>query len=199
MKKTCETFGSDGKGNSRASNADLLNEVLKGCLEGKKSRVWHCAFRLCRDAEEAQELVQEACYRALKAGKRYEAPELAEAWLLVTIRNAFMDSRRRTEWRKGRSLDCISEGGEMPLHETLAKPGEEIIGELLRQEKASAVRAAMRRLRKNQRRVVALCDMEGMSYERAAKALGIPAGTLRSRLCRARRTLVRDAEIRRLA
>jgi RNA polymerase sigma-70 factor (ECF subfamily) len=199
MKKTCETYGSDGKGNSRASNSNLLNEALKGCLEGKKSRAWRCAYNLCRDAEEAHELVQEACYRALKSGKRYEAPAAAEAWLCVTLRNVFLDSRRSMAWRKGRSLDCRNEGGELPLHETLAKPEEDFIEGLLRQERVRVVRSALKRLGKNQRRVLALCDMEGMSYEAAAKALGIPTGTLRSRLFRARRVVVRDADIRRLA
>lgn len=199
MKKTCETYGSDGKGNSRALNAKLLNEVLKGCLEGKKSRTWQCAYNLCRDKEEAQELVQEACYRALKAGKRHEAYGDAEAWLNVTLRNAFFDSRRRAERRKGWSLDYRDGGGDLPLCETLAKPEEAFIEGLLRQERAGVVRAAMKKLGKKQRRVLALCDMEGMSYKAAAKALGVPMGTFRSRLFRARRAIVRDAGIRRLA
>lgn len=199
MKKTCETYGSDGKGNSRALNANLLNEVLKGCLEGKKSWAWQCAYNLCRDTNEAQELVQEACYRALKSGKRDEAFEEGAAWLYATLRNAFLDSRRRTERRKGRSLDCRDAGGNLPLRETLAKPEETFMDGLLRQERAGVVRAALKRLSKKQRRVLALCDMEGMSYKAAAKALGVPMGTFRSRLFRARRTIVRDAGIRRLA
>ena len=199
MKKTCKTLGSDGKGSSRALNADLLSEVLKGCLEGEKSRAWRCAFNLCRDGEEAHELVQEACYRALKAGKRCEGSEAAEAWLCVTIRNAFIDSRRRTERRMGLSLDWRNKDGEVPLHETLAKDEAGLIEGLLRQERTRAVRSALKRVGKKERRVLALCDMEGMSYDAAAKALGIPTGTVRSRLFRARRTVVRDAEIRRLA
>ncbi|MDO8756983.1 MAG: RNA polymerase sigma factor [Elusimicrobiota bacterium] len=198
-KKTCANVGEDGKGNSRALNVNLLNEVLKGCLEGKKSRAWQCAYNLCRDTQEAHELVQEACYRALKSGKRHEASGEAEAWLYVTLRNVFLDSRRRAEWRKGRSLDCRNEDGDLPLHETLAKPEEAFIEGLLRQERAGVVRAAMKKLGKNQRRALALCDMEGMSYKAAAKAQGVPMGTFRSRLFRARRTVVRDAEIRRLA
>ena len=198
MKKTCETYGSDGKGNSRALNATLLNEALQGCLEGKKSWAWQCAYNICRDTEEAQELVQEACYRALKSGKRHEAFGEAAAWLSVTLRNAFLDSRRRTERRKGRSLDCRA-GGDLPLCETLAKPEETFMDGLLRQERAGVVLRAMKKLGKNQRRALALCDMEGMSYKAAAKALGVPMNTFRSRLFRARRAVVRDAGIRRLA
>ncbi len=198
MKKTCKTLGSGGKGNSRASNADLLNEVLKGCLEGEKSRAWRCAFNLCRDREEAHELVQETCYRALKAGKRYEAPEVAEAGLCFTLRNAFIYTRRRTERRIGRSVDGRDEDVAAPLHETLAKEEAGLMEGLLRQERTRAVRAALKRLGKKERRVLALCDMEGMSYDAAAKVLGIPTGTVRSRLFRARRAVVRDADIRRL-
>ena len=199
MKKTCESYGSDGKGNSRALNAKLLNEVLKGCLEGTKSRAWQCAYNLCRDTEEAHELVQEACYRALKSGKRYEASGEVEAWLHVTLRNAFFDSRRRMAWREGRSLDWRKEDGDYPIHETLVKPEEACIEGLLRQERARAVLSALKRLNKKYRRVLALCDMEGMSYKAAAKELGIPMGTIRSQLFRARRVIVRDAGIRRLA
>lgn len=199
MKKTYENYGADGKGNSRALIENLLNEALKGCLDGEKSRAWRCAYNLCRDSEEAHELVQEACYRALKSGKRYEAPEAAEAWLCVTLRNVFLDSRRRAEWRKGQSLDLRDESGDYPLHETLAKQEEPLIDGLLRLERVHVVRSALKRVGKKQRRVLALCDMEGMSYEVAAKSLGIPLGTLRSRLSRARRRVVRDAGICRLA
>jgi len=199
MKKHYETFGSDGKGNGRASNLDLLNEVLHGCLKGGKSRAWQCAYNLCRDVEEADELVQEACYRALKAGKSYESPDAAAAWLCVTLRNAFVDSRRRTERKHGWSLDYRDADGDGPLHEILPKNEEAVIEELLRQERAEAVRGALKRLGKDMRRVLMLCDMDGLSYEDAARKLGIPSGTLRSRLFRARRAVVRDVWIRRLA
>jgi len=198
MKKTYETFGSDGKVKGRASSADLLNEVLKGCFDGGKSRAWQCAYNLCRDTEEANELVQEACYRALKSGKRYESAKAAEAWLCVTLRNAFVDSRRRTEYRNGLSLDCRGDGDDS-LHEIVAKPEEAIIEGLLRRERAEVVRSALKRLSRIQRDVLSLCDMEGMTYEATAKALGVPLGTVRSRLFRARRIIVRDAYIRRLA
>lgn len=194
MKKNCKIVVRDGKGNGRALKSDAVTEALKAYLERRDSKARSFALGLCRDADEADELVQEACYRALKARKRHDATKSVQSWLLTILRNAFMDSRRRMERRNGQSLDCRGqEGAGTPLRETLAGSDEDMLGRLERAETAAQVRRAMARLRATERKVLTLCDAQGMTYMEAARTLGWPEGTVRSRLYRARLKLRKTA------
>lgn len=191
MKKTAKV-GSDGKGNGLAVNRTEIREALKDFLGLEANGVLAFAYGLCRDQEEAGELVQEASYRALKGGKGYEGSRPLKNWFLTILRNAFVDSRRRAERRKGCSLDYWDDASgerrerEIPDHRT-----EGSLDRLERAETARIVRRAMRRLPTIHREVLLLCDAEDTSYKTAAKLLGVPLGTLRSRLARARAALRR--------
>jgi RNA polymerase sigma-70 factor (ECF subfamily) len=194
MKKTCKIVVRDGKGNGRAGKVDAMTEALKGYLDGRNPEARYFAFGLCRDADEADELVQEACYRALRARKRHDATRSVKSWLFTILRNAFMDSRRRKERRDGLSLDhCGREGDAASFHDTLAGADEDMLGRLERAEAAAQVRRAMARLRVTEREVLTLCDARGMAYAEAARALGLPLGTVRTRLHRARLKLRKTA------
>lgn len=190
MKKTCKIVGQDGKGNGRALKMDAVTEALKGYLDGRNQEARCFALGLCRDSDEADELVQEACYRALKARKRHDAAKSVQSWLLTILRNAFIDSRKRMERRAGLSLNCQS--GEA-LQEILPGADEDMLRRLERAETAAQVRRAMARLRAADRKVLTLCDARGMTYREAARTLGLPEGTVRSRIHRARLKLRKTA------
>lgn len=185
MKKTCKIVGRDGKGNGRAMRANRVSEALKDYLEGNDSPVWSFALGLCRDADEAGELVQEACYRALKASASYKAETPVKSWLFSILRNAFLDSRRRMERRKGVSLDH-RDAEEDGLFAVLASGEESVLSRLVREEHASLARRVVSRLGRGERAVLTLCVERGLTNDAAAKRLGIPPGTVRSRLSRAR-------------
>jgi RNA polymerase sigma-70 factor (ECF subfamily) len=149
---------------------------------------------LCRDTEEVEELVQEACYRALKARKQHDATKPVRNWLFSILRNAFMDSRKRKERRDGLSLEyCGREDSSVPFHETLAGADEDMLGRLVRAETAAQVRRAMARLRSMDREVLTLCDVRRMAYAEVARTLGLEEGTVRTRLHRARLKLRKKA------
>ena len=193
MKKNCESVVRDGKGNGRAGNADAVTEALKDYLDGRNPKARSFALGLCRDADEADELVQEACYRALRARKRHDATKPVQSWLFTILRNAFMDSRKRKERRNGVSLDYCRRGDDSPFHETLAGADEDMLGHLERIETAAQVRRALTRLLAKDREVLTLCDARGMTYAEAARLLGLGEGTVRSRLHRARLKLRKSA------
>jgi RNA polymerase sigma-70 factor (ECF subfamily) len=194
MKKTCKTLGSDGKGNGRALKVDVVGEALKDYLGGKNREAWTFAYNLCRDADEAGELVQEACYRVLRESRRYDPSKPVKSWLFTILRNAFTDSRRRTERKAGLSLDFNEEGRRSYLHETLAANEPSILEALEREETAARVRMALRMIGADERRVLTLCDGDRRRYDDVARVLRIPTGTVRSRLFRARRKLRSHAE-----
>lgn len=194
MKKNCESVVRDGKGKGRVVRANKVADALKGYQDGRNSEAWSFAYGLCRDANEAGELVQEACYRALKARESHDEKKAVKSWLFTILRNAFMDSRRRKERRDGLSLDdCGREDGSHSFYETLAGADEDMLGRLERAEASAQVRRAMARLRATERKVLTLCDARGMAYAEAARTLGLPLGTVRTRLHRARLKLRRTA------
>ncbi|MDE2489531.1 MAG: RNA polymerase sigma factor [Elusimicrobia bacterium] len=193
MKKTCKTFGSDGKGDGQASKRDVIGEALKLYLSGQNTEAFGFAYSLCRDEGEARELVQEACYRMLRESERYDRSRPVKSWLFTILRNVFTDTRRRASRRHGLSLDLLSDDGESLLVEVIAGPEEAPPDRLEREETSARLKSAMRRLKADDRRLLTLCDIEGLSYEDAAKLLDVPMGTVRSRLSRAR------AKLRRLA
>lgn len=189
MKKTCKTFVSDGKGNGRASKVDVVGEALKDYLEGKNQEAWNFALSLCRDAEEADELLQEACYRVLKARKRFDRTRPVRSWLFTVLRNAFIDSRRQKARRPGSSLELSPVGKGPFLHESLTAQEQTAQERLEREETAAQVCQALKRLEPVEQTVLALCDADGWLYTDAARVLGIPRGTVSSRIVRARRKL----------
>lgn len=195
MHKTCKIVGRDGKGNGRAWREKVVAKALADYLNGTDREAWFFAYRLCRDVEEAGELVQEACYRVLRSCGSYRVDRPVKSLLFTILRNAFMDSRRRKGRRDGLSLDCEVEGEGCFLYETLAEPGETVMRRLEREETAALVRVALARLGRMDREVLRLCDLQRLPYAAVARKVGIPEGTVRSRLLRARAKL-RQAAVR---
>lgn len=189
MKKTCKIVGRDGKVNGRAGMASAVTKALKAYLDGSNKAAWNFAYGLCKDAIEAEELVQEACYRALKGSKNYKGSTPVKSWMFTIIHFAFVDSRRRKSRRDKLSLDWAVDGGKRFLHETLAEAGETVMRRLERAETVARTRRALARLGRKDREVLRLCDMRGLPYAAVARRLGVPEGTMKSRLVRARAKL----------
>jgi RNA polymerase sigma-70 factor (ECF subfamily) len=171
----------------------LVAEAIREFAQGpEQAQLEGLAYNLCRNAEEARELVQEACFRALK-GRTYDPRRPLGAWLTTTVRNICADLRRRASWRDV-SLDAPAPEGDCCLAEALVD-GLLPVGQAMESEEARrVVRAALASLPEHHRQVVELCDLEGVSYDAAARRLGIRVGTLRSRLVRARARLRRSLE-----
>lgn len=140
-------------------------------------RLRRFARSLVGDPADADDLVQIALERALSRSSQWKAEQGALApWLFGIVRNAWLDemrSRRRRGW-----LFVAEEAAEHVGHATVDAHATGL-----------SVAAAMQRLPHEQRVVVALVLVEGLSYREAAEALGIPVGTVTSRLARARLAL----------
>jgi RNA polymerase sigma-70 factor (ECF subfamily) len=127
---------------------------------------------------EAEDLVQETCARALASAPEYR-PGNFKAWLFRILRNAFIDARRkrRPEQPLG-ELDVVDGGGAELLRDDLEL-------ERLRGVVAEDIEAALGALSDDARAIV-LLDVEGFTESEVAEMLGCPAGTVKSRLSRAR-------------
>ena len=148
-------------------------------LEGYLDRLYGYAITMARDREQARDLVQECALRAL-AARRVPADEAAfRAWLFRILRNLFLDGRRRQEVRERHPSATPQDDALQPI-----LPGDHHLIDRL------AVQQALRELSEAHREIVTLIDVAGFSYAEAAELLGIPRGTVMSRLARARTALL---------
>jgi RNA polymerase sigma-70 factor (ECF subfamily) len=128
----------------------------------------------------ADDLVQAACERALRAPDRFTPGTRLDAWMFRIMRNIWIDQRRA----QGRAGPMTSE--PETLAELLGEDGRRVTEANLTLDR---VWAAMDALSEDQRSVLVAVCVEGLSYADAAELLGIPPGTVMSRLFRARKGL----------
>ena len=144
-------------------------------------RLRRFARAICRSDADAQDLVQATVERALLKRGGYRAGTRLDSWAFTIMRRIHIDQgRSKSRW------------GRVVAPEDAATPNvadDSMAGEDLRAD-ALAAREALRRLPEDQRLAVALVLVDGLSYAEAAQVLGVPAGTLTSRLARGRQTLI---------
>lgn len=136
------------------------------------------AFRLTGNRDDAQDLVQEALLKVRRGLERYE-PGSLEGWLARIVTNVFLDDMRR---RKRRPSSTLPENPDLVLPPSPA--ADEVSHEL-----PADLQAALASIPEDFRVPVVLCDVADQSYEQIAAAVGVPVGTVRSRIHRGRRLL----------
>lgn len=145
------------------------------------------ALSLTRDEADADDLVQETFLKAYASWDSYTTGSECRGWLFVICRNTFLRSRQREE-RQVEADDAELEAlAAAALHASAAQAG---YGSLFADvDLSDAVTRALGNLPEQFREVVTLVDINDQSYGDSAKVLGVPLGTVRSRLFRARRML----------
>ena len=144
------------------------------------------ALRHTRDPEAAADLVQETVLRALRAEARFDLrPIGVRPWLLTILRNAFYGEQGRRRRHRFVPLgdDAPVEARRREVSDEGAVDWEQVDGRVAR---------AVRQLPERQREVLLLSAVEGQTYAAMAEALGVPPGTVMSRLHRARGALARE-------
>lgn len=196
--KTCRSSARDGKGDH--GRKDQARETLGSLLRRYEGMARQFAYRLAGNPEEAKELVQQASYKALKHWERTDPLKSFRTWYLTIVRNLFLDARRRMVSRVTLSLSAPAEDtGYESLADALpdGEPGP--LEQLERREQIEVVRRSLAGLSRARKDILVLCDLEGMRYEDAARKLGIPVGTVRSGVARARAALRRNPTLRSVA
>jgi len=146
------------------------------------------AMTLTHSRTEAEDLVQETYLRAARAFGRLVPDSNLKSWLFAIMRNAWLNQIRHI--RSGpRFVELDEEDNSRAewLDNISTDPHELYVRKLEREE----VRAAIERLSRSHREIILLRDIEGFSYQQIAGILGCPAGTVMSRLGRAREKLRR--------
>jgi RNA polymerase sigma-70 factor (ECF subfamily) len=149
------------------------------------------AQQILRTEEAAADAVQEALIKAYRAMPRFQEGNF-RSWLLRIVTNTCYDHLRRQKRRLTLSLDESADWVplEVPSHMLAEAENPETVA--LRQESLRLLLQAIEDLPAWHRNVVLLVDVHGYDYNEAAEVLGLPLGTVKSRLSRARSAL-RDA------
>ncbi|NKJ50299.1 RNA polymerase subunit sigma-70 [Burkholderia sp. SG-MS1] len=154
---------------------------LASMLPGMLPRLWAFALRLSGDRHDAEDLVQRACMRALERAHQLRPGTAPLSWMFSIVQSTWINEQRARNVRSRGSVDCDREFLETVADPLAAMPEQHAMD----QQIVSAVQA----LPEAQRAVMLLVGVEGLSYNEAADALGVPIGTIMSRLSRARRAI----------
>lgn len=160
--------------------ADLRQEMV-----ALLPRLRRFAYSLSGSLEEADDVVQAACERALARLDQFEPGTRLDSWLFRIVQTTWIDrtrsAKRRAQVNDPDALEAMSVDDR--IHErTEARAALQL------------VRDAIAELPEDQRAVLALCAIDGVTYQEAARILEVPIGTVMSRLARARKRLAHVVE-----
>ncbi len=151
--------------------------------------LYNMAFRLTRNAEDAEDLIQETYFKAYKHYDKFEAGTNLKAWLFKIMKNTFINGYRKKQSQPPQSTFSEIEDSFESMIEAgdgqVKNPEQELLTKVLDED----VQLALDALREDYRMVILLVDLEGFSYKEAASILEVPVGTVMSRLYRGRRML----------
>lgn len=154
-------------------------------------QAYNIAYRLAGNHADAEDITQEAFIRAYRFFDRYDRTLPFENWLYRIISNVFIDEVRRRPKLRLQSLDqaisAKNNAGDVPLEipDVTTNPEQLILDTTLDEP----LQQALDSLPRDFRHAVILADIEGLSYEEIAEAMGCSLGTVRSRLHRGRKMM----------
>jgi RNA polymerase sigma-70 factor (ECF subfamily) len=176
-----------------ADDRRLIAASLKGdtaafgdLVRRYQDRLYNTVYRLLDNADDAQDVVQDAFVNAYQSLEGFKGDSQFFTWLYRIAVNTAISHKRKQRLTLSIDAGRNGEGRLEPLDTSDAShPGHA----LERAEEERRVRQALNRLSAEHRTVLIMKDMEGQKYEVMAEVLGVPIGTIRSRLHRARTEL----------
>ncbi|MFC4532597.1 RNA polymerase sigma factor [Sphaerisporangium dianthi] len=168
----------------RAGDPDAFSRLFDDYARS----IYNHAFRLTGDWSAAEDVVSLTFLEAWRLRSRVDADGGSLLpWLLGIATNVARNARRASRRHEG----AIT---RLPPGEAVSDIAEKVAGQVDDGRLLASVRTALGALRRSEREVLALCVWAGLGYAEAAEALGVPVGTVRSRLSRARKRLQKLAE-----
>jgi RNA polymerase sigma-70 factor (ECF subfamily) len=195
-----------GPGAAQPGQADGIDpdrDLVRRAREGEQAafeqlvvnhqrRAFNVAYRILGDYDEALDLAQEAFLQAQRALRQFRGEARFGAWFLAIVvnlcRNRLKHWKRRARARHDSLSDPIGEEGS-DLHRELPDPGPTALDRLEARQLEELVREEMGQIDEEYRTVLVLRELQDVAYEEIAKILGVPVGTVKSRLHRGRAEL----------
>jgi RNA polymerase sigma-70 factor (ECF subfamily) len=170
------------------------SEAFRLLVERYQGRAYRLALRVLRDDEAARDAVQDAFVKAYSALGRFEGRSSFFTWFYRLVMNQCLDARRRS--KAGREVAFDEGAGQEPEPSLEQIPQVDGVSfapaaTLMRKQLLEQLGRAVERLPPAARETLLLREVEGLSYSEIAEALGIPKGTVMSRLHYARKQVQR--------
>jgi RNA polymerase sigma-70 factor, ECF subfamily len=159
-----------------------MQDTLQRELPGLLPRLWRFGLRLTRNRQDAEDLVQRSCLRALERRHQWQPGSALLSWVFAIMHSIWLNELRSAQRRREGSFEGPASYEEAP--DAMEPPSHHGDPEqcLMYRQVVLAVEA----LPEAQRVVMLLVAVEGLSYREAAEVLDVPIGTVMSRLSRAR-------------
>jgi len=188
--------------NAAAPEKTLIRAAQRGDLEAfnllilrYQNLLFGIALRLLNDEDAAADAVQEALISAFRRFDTFRGDSL-RSWLARVVVNACYDEIRKKRRQHSVPLEQFNaEGDEIETSYWLVDPQADPEVQYESSELESAIQKSLQKLPAIYRLVLILVDVEGLSYEEAASAAGVPVGTVKSRLARARLQMQKSLQI----
>jgi RNA polymerase sigma-70 factor (ECF subfamily) len=184
--------------------AGTLDDTLKSAQRGDvaafntivavfQRQLFNVCYRTLGNSEDAADATQDALLNAFRGLKSFNGPAAGlRGWLLRIAVNTCYDHLRRRQRRPAESLDALGvaqSDQEVSAAERVPDPDPTPEQQSLSAESARNIQQAIDHLPIEQRATVILCDVQGLSYDEAARVMEVELGTVKSRLSRARAQL----------
>ena len=177
------------------SDAEIIGRVLSGdadsfeaIVKKYEKMIYSLAMSKTNNRENAQDISQECFLRAYKMLASYRTDSAFSTWIYRICQNLIFDFYRKEKKMKTVSLSFADESGEEHEKE-LQDTGADVEEQLVRAEKIEKIRRIINSLPDDLREIIALRDLNNISYAQISEMLGIEIGTVKSRLNRAREKL----------
>jgi RNA polymerase sigma-70 factor, ECF subfamily len=181
MKTIGSGFHQGWSGKNSAASSYQDNQPLAGFEELAMplfNSLYNFARWLAHNSNDAEDLVQETYLKALRSFASFRPGTNFRAWMFQILRNTFLSSCSKLEWRMTVALDSEEDGPELAVD---TETPESI---LMNRSEFPTGAERHRDLPVHYRETLLLCDVEEMSYQEIAEILSIPIGTVMSRLAR---------------
>ncbi len=185
-----EAGPSDLEAVTRAAKGD--HDAFRVLVERYQERAFGLALRVMRDEEQARDVVQDAFLKAYRSLDRFEGRSSFYTWFYRVVMNLCIDAKRRqppgrlVEWDEAHALEAPV-GTGLDAVDSARQRASGPAGDLERAELRETIRRAIEELPDDARRTLLLREVDGLSYSEISQVIGIPKGTVMSRLHHARR------------
>lgn len=149
------------------------------------AKLYNFAHWLTQDRAAAEDLVQETYMKALRGFSSFQQGTNFRAWIYKILRNIFLTTQSGLKASASISFDSDHDD-DKPAEPVASETPESV---LLARAQQETIQNALENLPVKFREIVLLCDLEEMSYQEIGETLGIPIGTVMSRLSRARKAM----------
>lgn len=176
----------------KAGNTAAIAELLASY----ERRIYAVCYRMLQDHEVARDLAQDAIVKVLEGLETYDGRSKLSTWVIRVTMNCCLSHLRKQRLRRHESLDTPM-GSEGTPRRELLPAGEELspTDRVQRDQERSALVRALQSLDPAARAMLVLRDLQDLDYQQIGEVMGIPVGTVKSRLFRAREALRTATEL----